>query len=222
MSTPPRLALRLWAQQHVSRVIGKGAILLESNELVLCFDARGVAAIVCESPGMQPSTSGLAGSGGTEPWPILQLHRTASGAAQWVSWPLGATSATTLNVPAAQATAKQTRPQLTEAGRKLLVEAIESYYMQHVLEPSVAGFLSILEKTFARADLCTRAEIEATSASARRQLSRRGFELTITDLFELLQNAVDEGARRVKVRIQLSRPSNPLPVQPSRPSNPWP
>ena len=58
--------------------------------------------------------------------------------------------------------------------------AIESYYKQHVLEPSVAGFLSILEKQFARADLY---------------------------LFELLQNAVDEGAMSVRVDVQASPPS---------------
>ena len=63
-------------------------------------------------------------------------------------------------------------PPLLEAGRRAIVSAIHGYYRQHVLEPSVAGFLSILEKQFARSDLY---------------------------LFELLQNAVDEGARRVEV-----------------------
>ena len=45
------------------------------------------------------------------------------------------------------------RSPLSEAGRRLVVASIESYYRQHVLEPSVAGFLSILDKQFARTDL---------------------------------------------------------------------
>ena len=61
----------------------------------------------------------------------------------------------------------------------MVVGAIHEYYLQHVLEPSVAGFLSILEKQFARSDLY---------------------------LFELLQNAVDEGARRVTVELTRSPP----------------
>ena len=67
------------------------------------------------------------------------------------------------------------RSPLSEAGRRLVVASIESYYRQHVLEPSVAGFLSILDKQFARTDLY---------------------------LFELLQNAVDEGAMNVSVQLQ--------------------
>lgn len=47
---------------------------------------------------------------------------------------------------------------------RLLTESIRLYYAQQVLEPSVRGFLSVLEKQFARSDLY---------------------------LFELLQNAVD-------------------------------
>ena len=56
-----------------------------------------------------------------------------------------------------------------------MVGAIRAYYEQHVLEPSVKGFLSILEKQFPRADLY---------------------------LFELLQNAVDDGATRICVELQ--------------------
>ena len=59
---------------------------------------------------------------------------------------------------------------LTLAGRKFVVGAIHAYYEQHVLEPSVKP--SILEKQFPRADLY---------------------------LFELLQNAVDDGATRIHV-----------------------
>lgn len=51
-----------------------------------------------------------------------------------------------------------------------IIEGIHRYYSRQVLEPSIRGFLSILEKTFPRNDLY---------------------------LFELLQNAVDDGAMNV-------------------------
>ena len=53
---------------------------------------------------------------------------------------------------------------------KIIVEGIERYYGRQVLEPSIRGFLSILEKQFPRNDLY---------------------------LFELLQNSVDDGANHV-------------------------
>lgn len=53
---------------------------------------------------------------------------------------------------------------------KRVVEGIQKYYARQVLEPSIRGFLSILEKQFPRNDLY---------------------------LFELLQNAVDDGASMV-------------------------
>ena len=92
-----------------------------------------------------------------EPWPTLTLTRTAGGAPAW------------------QGAAPAERAPLTLAGRKFVVGAIRAYYEQHVLEPSVKGFLSILEKQFPRADLY---------------------------LFELLQNAVDDGATRINVELQ--------------------
>ena len=56
---------------------------------------------------------------------------------------------------------------------RLIVESIRSYYAVQVLEPSVKGFLRILSLQFPRNDLY---------------------------LFELLQNAVDDGARNVSFR----------------------
>lgn len=60
---------------------------------------------------------------------------------------------------------------------KLLTESIRLYYAQQVLEPSVRGFLSVLEKQFARSDLY---------------------------LFELLQNAVDDGASEIHLSVAKS------------------
>jgi len=58
---------------------------------------------------------------------------------------------------------------------RLITDSIRTYYAQQILEPSVRGFLSVLEKQFARGDLY---------------------------LFELLQNAVDDGADTVRFAIQ--------------------
>lgn len=62
-------------------------------------------------------------------------------------------------------------------GAKLIVSNIHSYYTRQLMEPVTRGFLSILEKQFPRNDLY---------------------------LFELLQNAVDDGARTVTLAIQKS------------------
>ena len=58
---------------------------------------------------------------------------------------------------------------------ELITNAIRQYYSQQILEPSVRGFLSVLEKQFARSDLY---------------------------LFELLQNAVDDGATVVEFSLK--------------------
>ncbi len=57
---------------------------------------------------------------------------------------------------------------------RIVVDSIKRYYSRQVLEPSIRGFLAILEKQFPRNDLY---------------------------LFELLQNAVDDGADHVVLRI---------------------
>ncbi|OEU14855.1 hypothetical protein FRACYDRAFT_262116 [Fragilariopsis cylindrus CCMP1102] len=56
---------------------------------------------------------------------------------------------------------------------ELITNSIRNYYSRQILEPSVRGFLSVLEKQFARSDLY---------------------------LFELLQNAVDDGASVVEFK----------------------
>ena len=58
---------------------------------------------------------------------------------------------------------------------QIIVNGIQRYYGRQVLEPSIRGFLSILEKTFPRNDLY---------------------------LFELLQNAVDDGAMHVCFHVK--------------------
>ena len=122
----PKLALRLWAQSHVAKVVGRSFVLLEVLDLVLCFNATGIACAVCEEGGMPPTAAGVpAPGGGHEPWPLLQLHREASGAACWASWAVGAESPTVLSVAGAQAIAsKDDRKSISEAGRRMVVSAI--------------------------------------------------------------------------------------------------
>ena len=179
----PRLALRLWAQPHCSRTLGRTCVLLEhavgsGEAVVLCIDLDGVAALVCESGDRAPAAP-LARGEPPEAWPALQLQRGADGEARWVSWPSGSPKPAALTPSAARASLTS-RPALTTAGRRAIVGAIHGYYTQHVLEPSVGGFLSLLSKQFARSDLY---------------------------LFELLQNAVDEGANLVRVELSNSPPS---------------
>ena len=170
-----RLSLRLWAQTRCTLVIGRCVLLEHAGEpnVCLCIDAHGFAAIVCEA-GRLPSAEALAGGNAgnpAQPWPTLRLERSADGKiARWQ----GADGAELDEAAARVACAPSARAPLHEAGRRAIVSAIHHYYQQHVLEPSVAGYLSILEKQFARSDLY---------------------------LFELLQNAVDEGARRVEVTM---------------------
>ena len=61
---------------------------------------------------------------------------------------------------------------MSEHVARAVVNAVGGYYARAVCEPAVRGFLSILEKQFPRSDLY---------------------------IFELLQNAVDDGARHVVV-----------------------
>lgn len=68
---------------------------------------------------------------------------------------------------------------------KVIVESTNRYYSKQVLEPSIRGFLAILEKQFPRNDLY---------------------------LFELLQNAVDDGANHIIMETSRNMKSteNPL------------
>ncbi|EOD33828.1 hypothetical protein EMIHUDRAFT_229110 [Emiliania huxleyi CCMP1516] len=173
----PDLSLRLWAQPHAEEVLGTCLLLEHSPTTVLAVDRRGFAAVIVDE---------AARVGGSEepelpePWPSLQLCRsTAGGKPQWRrldrSSAAGSSAAEPLDLAsAARLAASEARSPLTPAGRRWVVDAIRGYYTQHVLEPSVRGFLSILEKQFPRSDLY---------------------------LFELLQNAVDDGARVVRLEL---------------------
>ena len=78
-------------------------------------------------------------------------------------------------VSSIQATTSNTSYNVLVKKAQIIVNGIQRYYGRQVLEPSIRGFLSILEKTFPRNDLY---------------------------LFELLQNAVDDGAMHVCFHVK--------------------
>ena len=167
----PPLSLRLWGQKHCHR-FGRCVLLdhvVDSGVYCICIDEHGIVACISEADDPLPAEF-LAPGKPPEAWPSLRLKRAADGRARWTFD--DGSDIDDVGVLAASKAAS--RPTLSEAGRQAIVAAIYGYYRQHVLEPSVVGFLSILEKQFARSDLY---------------------------LFELLQNAVDEGAKRVEVQL---------------------
>jgi hypothetical protein len=99
--------------------------------------------------------------------PTFLLLRMPDGSPQWLS--LISQSYSTEHALAHSKERRQQR--MTSAVAKRIVNGIHSYYETQILEPSVRGFLFILEKQFPRNDLY---------------------------LFELLQNAVDDGATYVR------------------------
>ena len=133
------ISLRLWGAQHAATAIGKSVLLdhqiASGRRVVLVVDSKGIAAIVCEAEAMPPSEAGLV-RGSDEPWPALQLVR-VGGQPRWFSWPLNAEKPTPLSAEGVRAASRGPRL-LTSGGRRAIVGAIHGYYVQHVLEPSVA------------------------------------------------------------------------------------
>lgn len=149
------ISLRLWGSPYANAALGKSVLLdhrLPTGEkVVLIICAKGIAAIACEASPMSPN-SALLENAGDEPWPILQLLRQPDGRPKWIRWSPMEQHPTTLGLDTVREI-HRAEPVLTDGGRRAIVEAIHGYYMQHVLEPSVTGFLSILEKQFSRAEL---------------------------------------------------------------------
>jgi len=94
---------------------------------------------------------------------------------QWYWYPQNAQQAIPVPPDQLQWYVQQHKPVHNSACAQLITNSIRHYYTQQILEPSVRGFLSVLEKQFSRADLY---------------------------LFELLQNAVDDGATIVEFCYQ--------------------
>ena len=129
--------LRLWAQVHAERVIGK-CVLLEHADTpgtVLVLNEKGLAALVFEEAdvngrGRAPLFRGTP----PEPRPALQLLRTDLGEATWVSWTREGSSPRSLSESAARAFClSQESGILTTAGRKAIVHAIQHFYARHGL-----------------------------------------------------------------------------------------
>ena len=172
------LPLRLWAEQQVSDLMGHSCFVVEAGGVGLVFDDDGIACVAVEH-----SYAGLAGADAIktvgsaiarclnsplENLPDLLLVRSSSDAAQWISLSQAPTvpGSSALRASLKKGVAKISNSQLAQN----VVEGIHRYYSMQILEPSVRGFLSILEKQFPRNDLY---------------------------LFELLQNAVDDGASHI-------------------------
>jgi hypothetical protein len=183
--TERELPLRLWAAPIVVKALndsaGRRTYCLGCSPdlvLVLCNKPGRCVAIVVAEP-MRPGSvrTALFGASGTDhrvTLPPLQLIRTAQGSPLWYTLEEGPRLLRSLDAVRSAINAADQRTDTSSEFAKLVVDGIREYYRHQVLEPSVQGFLRILEKQFPRSDLY---------------------------VFELLQNAIDEGARRVRVRL---------------------
>ena len=202
------LPLRLWAHPHVQSCLPGKCFVLASDRSDCALVLHPRATVACLVLDGRPTDQREAIKMlGTSAVPSVQLVRDKQGDACW--YPLADSHPDSPIEPSAAAKLvgeSQMRPNTELASH--IVESICSYYArqvprrcllwtavlrspiaepvttsrQHlslldaaqVREPSIQGFLSILEKTFPRSDLY---------------------------LYELLQNAVDDGASRVGFEV---------------------
>eukprot|EP00929_Paragymnodinium_shiwhaense_P058034 TRINITY_DN29073_c0_g1_i1.p1 TRINITY_DN29073_c0_g1~~TRINITY_DN29073_c0_g1_i1.p1 ORF type:complete len:2453 (+),score=733.32 TRINITY_DN29073_c0_g1_i1:150-7508(+) len=158
------LPLRLQAEPVVKDALGPASRVIGSDgRPVLIFTDAGLVAIAVERQ-MQPHELSQAVGIPPRDLPKLTLVRGFGPGLTWLYE----------GSPIRQQPKQQFRDmalnvaiKITEPIAEVAVRTIQRYYKVQVLEPSTRGFLSILEKQFARSDLY---------------------------LFEILQNAVDDGA----------------------------
>ena len=182
------LPLRLWAPPILESCMPQvGTFVIEAKGFTLVIDDLGIFALaideydVNEQHLQYPSLATLGLS--PEHFPKVILKRPKSSSSSSPLWYLVNSSEVMKSVPsvinptdlAKLRTDKNIRPAALDASTAaLIVNSIQLYYQHQVLEPSVKGFLRILSMQFPRNDLY---------------------------LFELLQNAVDDGARNVSFTI---------------------
>ena len=170
------LPLRLWAEGHVAKALRQAdrkIYCLGHDELAIMLCSRPPCAIGVVLPEPVPPDQLrriLFGDAEDESLPPLQLIRTNSAAPRWYSTAEPPRLLPSLD--AVRTVAETARGGTSTRMARTIVTDIQKYYAQQVLEPSVRGFLGILEKQFPRSDLY---------------------------VFELLQNAVDELATSVTV-----------------------
>jgi hypothetical protein len=180
MATPGiRLPLRLAVEPHLQAFFGGGIFVLPSvEEEKVCFvvGERGVLALSleCNVDRNAPTQEEIAKilDCSVEDLPSFCLIRSSHDKHDPFWWARVSGSAKREKIKACRSDLLTSGAimQINTISAAMVTRGIHRYYSRQVLEPSIRGFLTILEKQFPRADLY---------------------------LFELLQNAVDDGAMNV-------------------------
>jgi hypothetical protein len=165
------LPLRIRAEPVANSRFGKCFLLpsVQADDNVCLVIQQGIVALACSLPA--PASSALSAATGIDlsmmPPLLLAMPEHGSGKHDWMRWDNSKCDYVqeTVRDPPLPPPSICSRTQA-----KAVIQGIHRYYSRQVLEPSIRGFLSILEKTFPRNDLY---------------------------LFELLQNAVDDGAMKI-------------------------
>ena len=167
----PKLPLRLQAEAHIKAAFPDAFVLpsIQEEHLCLVVDDRGLIALVLNNPLSIKEVTSLLELPDSSAVPSFALLISSDGKVRWVDFTVP--SLPTIRTPRTI----ELNERVTPAVACIITKAIHRYYERQVLEPSIRGFLSILEKQFPRNDLY---------------------------LFELLQNAVDDGAMHVKFAVQ--------------------
>lgn len=165
------LPLRIRAEPVANSRFGKCFLLpsVEADDDICLVIQQGIVSLACSMPA--PSASVLSGSTGIDlsmmPPLLLAMPVQGGGGHVWMRWDQSRRDYVQENERDAPVLSSSL---CSRVQAKAVIQGIHRYYSRQVLEPSIRGFLSILEKTFPRNDLY---------------------------LFELLQNAVDDGAMKV-------------------------
>ena len=182
------LPLRIRAEKHASNKFGEKQTFIlpskEENEVCLIIHDSGLVAVVVsnqDSLETQQRLCTLLGINDSSSLPKYCLiiedsserasTSNSSDSSRRNSWWIETSTGTDASGVSKEAMVESAI--CSQDSSRAIVEAIERYYGRQVLEPSIRGFLSILEKQFPSNNLY---------------------------LFELLQNAVDDGASIVKFK----------------------
>jgi len=162
------LPLRLKVEIPVRAVCGVCFVLPSSDESKVCFvvNDHGLIALACSECFSADEISRITNISSSDLPDYFLCQVGDSNDFQW--WKCGSKCVSAPNQRDIACTSKS----LHATVARTILESIERYYSRQVLEPSIRGFLAILEKQFPRNDLY---------------------------LFELLQNAVDDGANNINM-----------------------
>ena len=173
MASDATLPRRLRAERDCVELLGKGCCVVDlagCERYAIVISSQGVAAIVGDVADGRLVVD--ADAGGGAPLPAFAIGARSDGTQRWLGYVSG--SGGTYE-PCPKPRADDVRRGAAKAEGKwpaVIIASIARYYGLQALEPSVRGFLAILEKQFDRADAY---------------------------VWELLQNGVDDGATQVVV-----------------------